>query len=141
METGNKTVITVETEVNIPVEKAWDIWTNPDHIIHWNFASDDWCAPHAKNDLRLDGKFSYRMEAKDGSMAFDFSGKYVEVNNLKSIVCNLDDGRQMHVSFNTAGNSTKIIEQFEAESENSIELQKAGWQAILNNYKKYAESI
>ena len=140
METQEKTIITVESRVNAPVSKVWDYWTTPDHITKWNNASDDWHTPWAKNDLRTGGSFSARMEAKDGSFGFDFGGVYDEVRNHEYIEYTLGDGRKVTVSFAAQGNETKIVESFEAENTNSIELQKGGWQAIMDNFKKYTEA-
>ncbi len=137
----DKISISIETLVDVPIEKAWLVWTLPEHITKWNNASDDWHTPHADNDLKTGGKFSSRMEAKDGSMGFDFSGIYDEVKINERIAYSLNDGRKVQIIFQGMGNKTKISETFEAETENTIELQKGGWQAILNNFKKYTESI
>ena len=139
MESKKKTVITVQTKVNAPAEKVWKLWTTPENIEKWNSASDDWCTPHAENDLRTGGSFNYRMEAKDGSTGFDFGGVYNKVNPDKLIECTLGDGRKLIINFEAIGNETKVVESFEAESENSVELQRNGWQAILDNFKRYAE--
>jgi uncharacterized protein YndB with AHSA1/START domain len=139
MGTNNKTNITVETTVNAPVEKVWKYFTKPEHIIKWNNASDDWHTTKAENDLRVGGKFTSRMEAKDGSFGFDFGGEYDAVEVNKKIEYTLGDGRKVKVDFSGNDNSTVIAETFEAESTNSIEMQKSGWQAILNNFKKYTE--
>ena len=136
----NSVLITVSVNVESPVNKVWKYWTSPEHIMQWNNASDDWHTPHAENDLRAGGKFSWRMEAKDGSMGFDFSGVFDEINVLQLIRYTLDDNRKVTIEFTGSGNSTKIVETFEAETENSIELQQYGWQCILDNFKKYAES-
>jgi len=136
----NSVLITVSVNVESPVNKVWKYWTSPEHIMQWNNASDDWHTPHAENDLRAGGKFSWRMEAKDGSMGFDFSGVFDEINELQLIRYTLDDNRKVTISFVGSGNSTKIVETFEAETENSIELQQYGWQCILDNFKKHAES-
>ncbi len=138
MEKG-KTKITIETTVKAPVAKTWKFWTEPNHIKNWNNASDDWHTPHAENDLRKGGKFTSRMEAKDGSFGFDFSGVYNEVREHEYIEFTLDDDRKVQISFNELGDETKVIETFEAEETNSTELQKSGWQAILDNFKKYTE--
>ncbi len=140
METQNKTVITVENTINATVEKVWDYWTKPVHITKWNNASDDWHTPRAENDLRVGGSFVSRMEAKDGSMGFDFSGIYDAVTNNEYIEYTIADGRKVKVFFSAEGNSTKVTESFEAENTNSIELQQGGWQAILDNFKKYTEA-
>lgn len=134
-------IINLNTIVDIPLEKAWELWTEPQHIVNWNYASDDWQTTGAQNDLRAGGKFSYRMEAKDGSFGFDFSGVHKEVKLFKFIDSLLDDGRILQVSFESRDGKTLINEDFEAEIENSVELQRTGWQAILDNFKKYAEGL
>ena len=139
METKERTQITVATTVKVPVEKAWEIWTSPEHIKQWNAASEDWHTTKSENDLRTGGKFSSRMEAKDGSFGFDFEGVYDEVIDHKRIAYTLGDGRKVQVEFN-GENETTIVETFDAEQINSIEMQKTGWQAIMDNFKKYAES-
>lgn len=135
-----KVKITVTATVNAPVEKVWQYWTEPAHIIKWNAASDDWHTPSAENDLRVGGKYSSRMEAKDGSMGFDFWGIYDEVKNNELIANTMGDGRKVSVHFKADVGTTTITETFEAEEMNSIEMQRGGWQAILNNFKKYTES-
>ncbi len=140
METNNKTNITVKTIVNAPVDKAWEYFTKPEHIIQWNQASDDWHSPKAENDLRVGGNFNYRMEAKDGSFGFDFGGTYGEVEKDKTIAYTIGDGRKVKVDFFGVDNATTITETFEAESTNPVEMQQNGWQAILDNFKKYVES-
>lgn len=139
METGDKVVITVETTVHAPVEKVWAYWTEPQHITKWTFASDDWHAPHAENDLRVGGTFTTRMEAKDGSFGFDLGGVYDEVRINEFTSYTLGDGRKVAVTFISEGNDTKVIETFEAEATHPTEHQQAGWQAILDNFKKYSE--
>lgn len=138
--TSSTNVITVETIVQAPVKKIWEYWTSPEHIIQWNNASDEWHTPKATNDLREGGNFVYRMEARDGSMGFDFGGVYNTVNPYESIVYTLGDDRKVQIVFSSEDGFTKVSERFDAESENSLELQKAGWQAILDNFKKYVES-
>jgi uncharacterized protein YndB with AHSA1/START domain len=133
-------VITVEALVNAPLDTTWAFWTGPDHITQWNNASDDWHTPWAKNDLVPGGRFVARMEAKDGSMGFNFGGTYDEVVEHQRITYTLDDNRKVTVSFSEADSGTRVVEEFEAEDENSPELQQQGWQAILNNFKRYAES-
>ena len=140
METMNKTTITIENTVNAPVEKVWQYWTTPVHICKWNNASDDWHTPHAENDLRVGGKFLSRMEAKDGSFGFDFGGVYDDVKANELIAYTIADGRKVKVIFTSLGNDTKVVSTFEAENENPIELQRGGWQAILDNFKKYTEA-
>lgn len=136
-----KPALSITATINAPIDKVWKAWNDPEHIKQWNFASDDWCAPKAENDLRVDGSFSYRMESRDGKMGFDFGGKYTEVEEHEKIVYVLDDKRKVKITFSADGDKTNIVEVFEAENENSLELQKSGWQAILNNFKKYAETI
>ena len=135
-----KTVITIESTVNAPVEKVWENWTQPEHVTKWNTASEEWHTPKAENDLRKGGNFSYRMEAKDGSFGFDFGGVYDEVKKNEYIEFTMGDGRKVKTTFKPQGNSTKIIESFDAETQNPVDMQKAGWQAILDNFKKYTES-
>lgn len=137
---SEKVTITVETTVHAPVEEVWKFWTEPQHITKWSNASEDWHAPHAENDLRVGGSFLTRMEAKDGSFGFDFGGVYDEVRINEFIAYTMGDGRQVKITFINQGNDTKVIEAFEAETTNSIEMQEAGWQSILNNFKKYSES-
>ena len=134
------TSITVETTVNAPVKKVWKFWTEPKHIQNWCAASEDWHAPHAENDVRVGGKFSTRMEAKDGSFGFDFGGVYEVVKENQQIEYTLGDSRKVKVLFSGKGNETKIVETFDAESVNPIEMQRNGWQAILNNFRKYTEA-
>ena len=140
MSSTNKTTITVEAIVNAPVEKVWAFWTGPEHIMQWNNASDDWYTPFAANDLRVGGQFSYRMAARDGSMEFDFAGVYDEVHLHEKIAYTIGDGRKVEVLFSTNGPSTRVVESFDAENMNSPEMQQAGWQAILDNFRKYTES-
>ena len=140
MESDNKTNITVEATVNAPVEKAWEYFTKPEHIIKWSHASDDWHTTKAENDLRVGGEFSSRMEAKDGSYGFDFGGVYDVVDINKKIEYTLGDGRKVSIDFSSENDATKVSETFEAETTNSIEMQKGGWQAIMDNYKRYTEN-
>jgi uncharacterized protein YndB with AHSA1/START domain len=139
METNTNTTITIENTINAPVEKVWKFWTGPEHIKKWNNASADWHTLHAENDLRVGGKFVSRMEAKDGSFGFDFGGVYDDVRLNEFIAYTLGDGRKVKIFFSELGNETKVVETFEAENLNSIEMQKEGWQAILDNFKKYTE--
>jgi len=134
-------MITVETTVNAPIEKVWEYWNNPEHIKYWAFASDDWEAPSAENDLKTGGKFKTRMQSKtDKTQGFDFGGTYTNVEERKVIEYTMDDGRKVSIHFDTADDGqTKITESFDPESENSEEMQRSGWQAILNNFKKYTE--
>ncbi len=132
--------ITVETCVRVPIESAWVYWTEPQHITEWNQSSDDWHTPFSKNDLRPGGRFLSRMEAKDGTFGFDFKGTYDDVVLHKAIAYTLDDGRKVRITFTGLNSETRITEAFEAEATNTIELQRGGWQAILNNFKDYAEN-
>jgi uncharacterized protein YndB with AHSA1/START domain len=140
METTSATKITVETIVNAPVEKVWKYWSLPEHITKWCAASDDWHAPKAENDLTVGGKFTTRMEAKDGSFGFEFGGVYDVVKTNELIEYTLGDGRKVEIHFTANGNQTKVVETFDAESTNPVEMQQGGWQAILENFKKYTES-
>ncbi len=139
METLNKTKITVETTVNAPVKKVWQFWNEPKHITNWCQASDDWHAPHAENDVRTGGTFKTTMAAKDGSMSFDFGGVYDNVINHELMEYTMGDERKVKITFKEQGNTTHIVETFEAESQNPIEMQQGGWQAILNSFKNYTE--
>lgn len=139
MNTETKTSITVYSTINAPIEKVWEYWTQPEHIVKWNSASEDWHTPRAENDLRAGGKFTSRMEAKDGSMGFDFEGIYDEVEMHKAIAYTMADGRKVSVKFLSNKDQTEVIETFDPESTNPIEMQKAGWQAILDNFKLYSE--
>ena len=132
--------ITIETTIQAPLQKVWDYWTGVEHIAGWAFASDDWGAEGISNDLKKDGRFSSRMFAKDGSTEFIFSGKYTEVADKKSLDYTLDDGRNVVVKFAETPMGVAIIQSFEPESENPIEMQRDGWQAYLDNFKKYVES-
>jgi uncharacterized protein YndB with AHSA1/START domain len=140
METKNKTSITVETLVKAPIEKVWKYWNEPKHITQWCNASDDWHAPHAENDLKVNGKFKTTMAAKDGSMSFDFEGVYTNVQKDKVIEYTMPDGRKVKITFSVQGDFVKVVETFEAENENPVEMQRGGWQSILNNFKKYTEA-
>lgn len=132
--------ITVQTKINAPVTKVWEYYTNPKHIVNWNNASVDWHTPSAKNDLRVGGKFSYRMESVDGKNGFDFEGVYTDVIDNSSIKYSMEDGRSVSALLTQSGEQTNIEVTFDAETENSIELQRQGWQAILDNFKSYVES-
>ncbi|HEY0669549.1 MAG TPA: SRPBCC family protein [Sphingobacteriaceae bacterium] len=140
METVNKSAITVKTTVKAPVSKVWEFWNEPEHIKNWCFASDDWHAPHAENDLQVGKGFTTTMAARDGSMSFDFGGVYTSVIPQKEIAYTMDDGRKVKITFTDMEGETKIEETFDPESENSEEMQRSGWQAILDNFKKYTEA-
>jgi uncharacterized protein YndB with AHSA1/START domain len=139
METSGKTSITIGTVVAAPVEAVWTAFTTPEDIMQWNNASPDWHTPAATNDLRVGGTFTSRMAARDGSAAFDFAGVYDEVEPHKRIAYTIGDGRKVSVDFSTTDEGTRIVETFEAETTHSIDMQRGGWQAILDNFKKYAE--
>ena len=141
MDLKEKEWITVESTINAPIEKVWELWTKPEHIIHWNNASKDWHTPKAENDLRVGGKFLFKMEAKDGSFGFEFEGIYTEVKTNELIAYKMEDDRQVKINFTSEGNETKITESFETEDINAIDLQRKGWQSLLNNFKKYAEGL
>lgn len=141
METIQDNAITVETVVNAPVAKVWESWTKPEHIMQWCQASDDWHAPHAENDLRVDGRFSTTMAARDGSMQFDFAGVYTEVEQHKRIAYTMADGRRVNIQFIEEGDSTRVIETFDPEQTHPREMQQGGWQAILENFKKHVENV
>lgn len=134
------TKVAIETTVTANTKKVWDYWNKPEHITKWNFAADDWHCPKAKNDLRVGGKLKSRMEAKDGSFGFDFEAIYDEVIVQKKITYTIADGRQATTDFENLDGKTKITTVFDAENENPVEMQRSGWQAILNNFKKYVES-
>jgi len=136
-----KKTITVQAVINAPVEQVWKLYTEPEHVMKWNNASNDWHTPRAENDLKVGGKFLYRMEAKDGSSGFDFDGTYEQVVANELIVYSISDGRKVEVTFTKDDiERTKMDITFEAESTNPIEMQRDGWQAILNNFKIYVET-
>ncbi len=135
-----KNPITVSAVIDSPIENVWEYWTNPSHITQWCFASSDWCAPKAENDLRIGGTFTTRMEAKDGSFGFDFGGVYTKVIQLEIIAYVMEDGRKVEILFSREGNNTRVIETFDPEDENPVEMQQGGWQSILDNFKAYVES-
>ncbi|MCB0465260.1 MAG: SRPBCC family protein [Aequorivita sp.] len=134
------TKITVENTVNAEPKKVWKYWNEPDHIKQWNFASPDWHCPKVSNDLRVGGKLSSRMEAKDGSFGFDFNVIYDEVEPQKKISYTMEDGRKATTTFEYLNGKTKVTTSFDAESENPLEMQRGGWQAILDNFKKHTEN-
>lgn len=137
---STKPTITVSARIKAPVERVWEAWTDPNEITQWNAASEDWHSPSAENDVRTGGKFNIRMESKDGQHGFDFAGEYDEVEPKKSIQYTMGDGRKVFIHFTDNGNETVVDETFEAESQNSLELQRDGWQAIMNNFKAYVEN-
>jgi len=137
----SKQKITIQATITADKKLVWESYTNPKHIIHWNFASDDWHCPSASNDLRVGGTYKARMEAKDGSFGFDFEAIYTKVSEGESFTYVLSDEREINVRFTELENKTEVVIIFDAETENSIELQKNGWQAILNNFKLYTQSL
>ncbi|MGP6147639.1 SRPBCC family protein [Jeotgalibaca sp. A122] len=133
--------IKVATMVDAPMKTVWETWNDPKHIVKWNQASEDWHTTEAKNDLRNGGKFLSRMEAIDGSVGFDFEGIYDEIIEHKKISYTMPDNRQVEIRFSEEDGKVKIEEWFDAEDENPVEMQKAGWQAIMDSYTHYTESI
>lgn len=132
--------ITVETTIAAPVEEVWNAYTSPNDITQWNFANDDWCCPRAEVDLRPGGKQIARMEAKDGSMGFDFEGTYEEVKPNEALTLVLVDGRNSRTTFAGESGKTHVATTFDAETQNPVEMQRDGWQTILNNFKAHVES-
>ena len=132
--------ITIETVIKAPIENVWEYWNSPEHIKQWAFASDDWEAPYADNDLRVGGKFKTTMAAKDKSMSFDFAGVYTVVEKHKQIEYDFGD-RHTKVEFFQTPEGVRVVETFDPEKENPIEMQRTGWQAILDNFKKHVESV
>ena len=137
----SKTKITVQANVAAPIEKVWESWKNPKHVMNWNNASDDWHTPYAENDFRVGGQFKATMAAKDGSMSFDFVGTNTAIKTHELIEYEIADGRKVSITFEKAGKNVLVTETFEAEDENPIEMQRGGWQAILDNFKKYTETL
>ncbi|MEP6929951.1 MAG: SRPBCC family protein [Flavobacterium sp.] len=133
-------MITVQSTINASINKVWQFWTLPEHITKWSFASPDWHTPYAENDLSEGGKFKSTMAAKDGSISFDFEGEYTLVKQNEAIEYIMADGRTVEISFKETPNGVEIVESFDPETENPEEMQRGGWQAILDNFKKYVES-
>lgn len=133
--------ITIEVTIEKKLEQVWNLWNEPEHIMKWNHASEDWHTVRAENELRVGGKYFYRMEAKDGSIGFDCDAVYIEVLLMKKLEYIGFSDRTVTIHFQAQGEKTRIIETFDIENENPVELQKTGWQAILNNFRKYAESV
>ncbi len=134
-------MITVKTTIHSSMELVWAAWTSAEHITQWTFASDDWHAPYAEIDLKVGGRFKTTMAAKDESFSFDFSGTFTTVEQFKTIAYTLDDERKVVVEFSEKDGDVTIVESFEPESQNSLEMQETGWQLILNNFKKYVDSL
>ncbi len=135
------TKVTIHTEVMADMNRVWSCFTEPEHITQWCQATDEWHAPFAENDLRPGGRFITRMEAKDGSMGFDFGGVYTKIEHNQYIEYTLDDNRKVSVMFRQENDAVKVTEVFEAEATNPVEMQQAGWQTILNNFKNYVETL
>jgi uncharacterized protein YndB with AHSA1/START domain len=135
-----KNAITVQTVVSAPMDRVWECWNKPEHITGWAFASDDWEAPAAENDLRVGGRFKTTMAAKDKSSSFDFGGAYTDIKEHRLIEYDMDDGRHVKVEFVQSSNGVEIKETFEPENTFPENVQRSGWQAILDNFKKYAEA-
>lgn len=133
------TKIKVTAQINKPIDRVWRYYTEPEHVMQWNHASEDWYCPNAKNDLREDGRFCYTMAAKNGTTQFDFEGVYTKVEPMSYIAYIMDDGREVTVDFKEQGDSTEVVVDFDAEGENTLELQRQGWQAILDQFKKHVE--
>jgi len=133
-------MITVKTAINASIDKVWNFWTLPEHITKWSFASPDWHTPYAENDLREGGKFKSTMAAKDGSMSFDFEGEFTLVKPNKALQYVMADGRKVEITFTETADGVEIIESFDPETQNPEEMQRGGWQAILDNFKNYAEN-
>ncbi len=137
---------TVETTINAPIEKVWQYLTTPEHITKWAFADNSWEAPHAENDLRTGGRFLTRMQAKDGSGGFDFTGTYTEVKENELFEYDMpkapdgQENRHVKTELNQTPEGVKVTQTFDLENQNSEERQRSGWQAILENFKNYVES-
>lgn len=135
------TKLTIQAIVLSDRNKTWTYYTEPQHIVNWNFASEDWCCPSASNDLRTGGKYSARMEARDGSSHFDFEAVHDEVIEAEKLAYTMSDGRKVVIDFTSEGSSTKVTLVFEAEEMNPVDMQQAGWQSILDNFRKYVETL
>ncbi|MEX0921537.1 MAG: SRPBCC family protein [Rhodovibrionaceae bacterium] len=132
--------ITISTTIAAPIEPVWEAYTTPADITRWNFASDDWCCPSAEADLKVGGAYKARMEARDGSFGFDFEAVYEEVEPRKALTLAMSDGRKARTTFTAEGSQTKVTTVFDAEAQNPIEMQRDGWQAILNSFRAYVEA-
>lgn len=139
-ETAENLMVIVSTTVDASLDKVWQAWTNPESIMKWNTASSDWHTTNAENDLREGGKFSSTMAAKDGSMSFDFWGNYTKIIPNELIEYTLGDGRKVNITFKNENDKVSITESFQPESQNTLELQRGGWQNIMDNFKKFVES-
>ena len=140
-EAAENMCILVEATLDAPLARVWDAWTSPEHIVQWNFASEEWHCPSATNNLQVGGVFSYRMEARDGSFGFDFKGLYLDVLPQEKIIYDLGEDRLVVISFSTSGNKTMVLQAFVPETQNALSLQKQGWQSIMNNFVKHVETL
>ncbi len=135
----NSDRIVIQISITSTKSKIWDFWNNPKHITKWNFATETWCCPRAENDLRVGGAFKYRMEAKDGSFGFDFEGIYNEIIEQNKVSYTMGDGRKATTQFASVDGQITVTTEFDPEATNPTEMQRSGWQSILNNFKKYVE--
>lgn len=140
MENIDKTAVTVTVTVNAPLEKVWQQFNAPEHIVHWNHASDDWHSPFAESEFKEGGKSKITMAAKDGSFSFDFEWVFNKIKEHETVEYTIADGRKVSIQFQPTESGVKVTETFETENTNSVELQREGWQAILNSFKNYVES-
>jgi uncharacterized protein YndB with AHSA1/START domain len=129
----------VSATIAAPLDQVWEKWTQAAHVVNWNFAHESWCCPRAQVDFCVGGTSSYRMEAKDGSMGFDLNATFTAIEDHKQILSVLADGRKVAVDFSVEDEQTILVQRFEPEQENPLELQQGGWQAILNQFKSYCE--
>lgn len=136
---SSKDNISVFTTINSDMDTVWNAWTQPEHITEWNFATPEWCCPKAENHLEEGKTFNYRMEAKDGSMGFDYAGTYTKIKPKSFIAYLLEDGRKVTINFEENNDVVSITQNFEVEDTNTVELQQKGWQAILENFRNYVE--
>jgi uncharacterized protein YndB with AHSA1/START domain len=140
MKTAEKTKITIQVTVNAPLSKVWNVWTTPAEIVKWNSPSPEWHSPRAEHELKAGGTFNYRMEARDGSMGFDFGGVFDVVKPNAQLDYTIGDGRKVTTTFTAVNEGTRIVQTFEAEDQNPIEMQRGGWQAIMDSFKAYTET-
>src|SRR5690606_6993982 len=138
---NNKPIIRISTEINADCQAVWTSYNNPIHISKWNQATPDWQTTRTEIDLNVGGKFKHRMEAKDGSFHFDFEGTFTQIEPNKNLSYVLDDDRKVDVIFSEKSGKTTVSVNFEAENQNDVEMQKNGWQAILNSFKNFVENI
>lgn len=131
--------IKVMVQMNKPLDRVWRYYTDPEHVKQWNYASDDWYCPKAENDLCEGGRFCYTMASRDGKAEFDFEGIYTKVIPMSHIAYAMEDGRQVTVDFIEKGDMTEVVVDFDAEGENKLELQRQGWQSILDQFKNHVE--